>query len=123
MHEGFSNFFHFKVGKTSIIHSGDNTRWMQFAKSKYAKNIDVLLFKPESMYPDQTREDDHRGAMAESLRKLSPKLLIPHHLLELGHGLGAYSYDLGKQVGKCAPDGTKVLILHWGESITLGSDS
>ena len=119
VHPGFSNFFRVDAGGVAIVHSGDNTRWLQFAKTKHARDIDVLLLKPEAMHPGEGFKHDHRGAMRKSLAALRPKLVVPQHLLELGHRLGAYGHDLGLQLEKQLPAGSKLQMLHWGESITL----
>jgi hypothetical protein len=93
---------------------------MDFSKSEYAKNIDIFLLKPESTY---AREGRPRGgdqeAMKETLDSIHPRLVIPHHLLELGHGLDAYGHDMGIRLHKQAPSGVKVLMLQWGETVTI----
>ena len=120
-----SSFFHFKLGNRTIAHSGDNTRWMSFASSEFAKDLDVLMLKPENLYLHQDTADgtNHlQAAMEESLGKIRPRIVIPHHLLELGHGLGAYGHGMGLKLHSQVPQGTRVQMLHWGESLALEID-
>lgn len=120
-----SSFFHFKLGNRTIVHSGDNTRWMSFASSEFAKDLDVLLLKPENLYLHQDTADgvSHlQAAMEESLGKIRPRIVIPHHLLELGHGLGAYGHGMALKLYSQVPDGTRVQMLHWGESLVVEID-
>ena len=117
-----SSFFHFKLGGRTIAHSGDNTRWMGFASSEFAKNLDVLMLKPENLYLHQDTAEgiQHlQAAMEESLGKIRPRIVIPHHLLELGHGLGAYGHGMALKLYSQVPEGTRVQMLHWGESLVL----
>ena len=126
----FSNFYHLKIGEWDIVHSGDNTTWMEYAETEYARDVDIFLLKPESVYTEVVRnlilDGEHRGgiqaAMEESLLKINPRLVIPHHLLELGHGLGAYGHDMGIRLNDQVPDGARVQMLHWGESLVLPLD-
>lgn len=116
----FSSFFYLKVAQWKILHSGDNTRWIDFAKSDYARDLDIFLLKPESLY---IGDEEHAGiqeAMAETLREIQAKVIIPHHLLELGHGLGAYGHDMGFRLDQQAPEGMDVQMLQWGESLQVG---
>jgi hypothetical protein len=116
----FSSFFRVEIGGMSLLHSGDNTSWIDFADSEYAKGIDVFLLKPESIYVvDGERKGEIQAAMVESLSKIRPGLVIPHHLLELGHKLGAYGHDMGIRLRSQVPDGTQVQMLHWGESLLI----
>ena len=104
------------------MHSGDNTRWMTFAKSDPARDVDILLLKPESLYLTQGTSDginNLQAALKDSLATMRPKLVIPHHLLELGHGLGAYGHGMGLRLYGQVPAGTHVQMLHWGESIQI----
>lgn len=115
----FSGFFLFKVGEWSILHSGDNTRWIDFADSDYAKELDVFLFKPESMYAGSGQDHDIQEALEETLERMRPRFLIPHHLLEIGHGMYAYGYDMAVRLYDQASSGTEVKLLHWGESFRV----
>jgi hypothetical protein len=94
------------------------TAWMDFAETNYAQGIDIFFLKPESIHVvDGERKGGIQAAMVESLSKLKPRLVIPHHLLELGHRLGAYGHDMGLRVRTQVPPGTPVQMLHWGESV------
>jgi len=116
----FSSFFRVEIGNMTLLHSGDNTAWIDFADSEYAADIDVFLLKPESIFVvDGERKGDMQAAMVESLSKIHPKLVIPHHMLELGHKLGAYGHDMGIRLRSQVPDETQVLMLHWGESLLI----
>ncbi len=115
----FSSFFYLKIGQWKILHSGDNTVWMDFAKSAYAKDIDIFLLKPESLYVGREEHDGIQEAMEETLREIHPRILIPHHLLELGHGLGAYGHDMGFRLYQQAPKGVDVQMLQWGEFLRV----
>jgi hypothetical protein len=117
----FSAFYLLQINdRWRVLHSGDNTVWMDFAKSEYAKNIDIFLLKPESTYAREGRpRGDSQEAMKETLNSIRPHLVIPHHLLELGHGLNAYGHDMGIRLYKQAPIGVKVLMLQWGETVTI----
>lgn len=117
-----SAYFVLEIDGRTIVHSGDNTRWMPFARSVEQGKVDLLLLKPESLYVDQTTEDgigQIQAAMVESLDLIRPKLITPHHLLELGHGLGAYSHAMGLRLRRQAPAGSQVKLVHWGGSITV----
>lgn len=121
----FSAFYHVRMGDWNVVHSGDNTLWMNFAKSGFARNIDIFFFKPEAIYvypgeeKDRLRKIDIQEAMVDTLREIRPRLVIPHHLLELGHGLGAYGHDMGLRLFQQASEGVKVQMLQWGESVHL----
>ena len=133
VHLGFSSFYCLKISnKWKVLHSGDNTLWLAFSKSEYAKDVDIFFLKPEALY---LKEENTKGyfkeggwgeilqiyqaAMEEILLNIRPKIIIPHHLLELGHGLNAYGHDMGFRLRRQAPAGVKVTMLHWGESLTL----
>jgi hypothetical protein len=78
------------------------------------------IIKPESVYVvDGKWQGGVQTAMEESLRKLRPRLVIPHHLLEVGHGLGAYGHDMGIRLRNQVPEGTRVQMLQWGESLSF----
>jgi len=116
----YSSFFLLTIGKKwKVIHSGDNTRWMDFAESEYAKGIDLFLLKPESMFGESVKHVGIQEAMTETLRKIHPRFAVPHHLLELGHGVNAYGHDMGLRLDKQAPPGVKIVRLQWGESYTF----
>lgn len=115
----FSGFFHFRVGEWSILHSGDNTRWMDFTESTYAKDLDLFLFKPESIYGSSPQYQDIQEALKETLDKMQPRLLVPQHMLEIGHGMDAYGYDMGIRLYDEAPLATKVQMLDWGEQLVV----
>jgi beta-lactam-binding protein with PASTA domain len=115
----FSGFFLLTLGnKWKILHSGDNTRWLDFAATGYAEDIDVFLFKPESR-ADGEGYLQGRDVIAETLELIHPRILIPHHLLEFGHGLGAYGHDMGIRLIGQSPQGVDVVMLNWGESIKI----
>jgi len=117
-----SAYFVLEIAGRTIVHSGDNTRWMPFGHTVDPGMVDLLLLKPESLYNDQTTEDGTariQAAMVESLDLIRPKLIVPHHLLELGHGLGAYSHAMGMSVRRQAPAGSRVRLVHWGQSISV----
>jgi L-ascorbate metabolism protein UlaG (beta-lactamase superfamily) len=120
----FSSFYLVEVGRWKILHSGDNTIWMDFARSEFAKDVDIFLLKPESIYIEPGEEEnwswpgDMQEAMIDTLREIRPHLVIPHHLLEFGgHSLGAYGHDMGLRLYQQVPDGVEVQLLHWGESL------
>jgi hypothetical protein len=116
----FSSFYLFRPGDWKILHSGDNCVWLNFASSEYAKNLDLFLLKPESIYVENgRRKGGIQDAMKETLRKINAKVIIPHHLLELGHGLGAYGHDMGFRLFQQAPEGVNVQMLNWGETLKL----
>jgi len=69
-------------------------------------------------------ENGHRkggvqDAMEETLQQINARLIIPHHLLELGHGLGAYGHDMGFRLCQQVPEDVNVQMLNWGETLTL----
>ena len=116
----FSSFFLLTIAdKWKVIHSGDNTRWLEFAKSEYANNIDVFLLKPESMFSGREGHTGIQEAMIETLQRIHPRYVIPHHLLELGHGKDAYGHDMGLRLSQQAPSGVDVVMLQWGEALRL----
>jgi len=115
----FSSFYHFKIGDWSILHSGDNTAWLA-PESPLLRNVDIFFLKPESVYVvDGKWQGGVQTAMEESLRKLRPRLVIPHHLLEVGHRLDAYGHDMGIRLRNQVPEGTRVQMLQWGESLSF----
>jgi len=98
----FSGFYVLKIGSWRILHSGDNIVWNEtFLRSADARDIDIAFIKLET---------------PEVVGRIKPRILAPHHLLELGHGLRAYGHDeLGirhRQAGNNAP---AVLMLQWGD--------
>lgn len=98
----FSGFYVVKIGSWRILHSGDNIVWNEaFLSSADARGIDIAFMKLET------------PAVVE---RIKPRILAPHHLLELGHGLRAYGHDeLGvrhRQPGQNAP---ALLMLQWGD--------
>jgi len=105
----FSAFYILTVNETRILHSGDNTAWKEFGDSEYAKNLDLFLYKPESM----------QGSIEEVLQKIPAKIIIPQHLLELGHGTGAYGHDMGYRLNEQVSDASEVIMLQWGEKLTI----
>jgi len=111
----FSSFYYLKIAQWKILHSGDNTVWMEFAKSDYAKDVDIFLLKPESLYVGSEEHSSIQEAMEETLREIHARIVIPHHLLELGHGLGAYGHDMGFRLHQQVPEGVDVQMLQWGE--------
>lgn len=117
----FSSFFLFQTGEWRILHSGDNTIWIDFARSEYARDIDVFFLKPESIYLEngERKTGGIQDAMEETLGLINAKIVIPHHLLELGHGLGAYGHDMGFRLHSQVPEETTVQMLNWGESMIL----
>ena len=117
----FSSFYLFQIGEWRILHSGDNTVWIDFARSEYAKDIDVFFLKPESIYIENGERirGGIQDAMEETLSLINARMVIPHHLLELGHGLGAYGHDMGLRLNSQVPEETIVQMLNWGDSITL----
>ena len=116
----FSSFFLLTFAdKWRIIHSGDNTRWIEFAKSEYARDIDVFLLKPESMVSGLEGHTGIQEAMIETLQRIHPRYVIPHHLLELGHGKDAYGHDMGLRLSQQVPNGVDTVMLQWGESWRL----
>jgi hypothetical protein len=116
----FSSFYFFRSGEWKILHSGDNTVWMDFARSAYAKELDVFLLKPESIYYENgKRKGGIQDAMEETLRQINARVIIPHHLLELGHGLGAYGHDMGFRLCHQVPKGVNVQMLNWGEILSI----
>ncbi len=75
------------------------------------------------MHQDTADGTNHlQAAMEETLGKIRPRIVIPHHLLELGHGLGAYGHGMGLKLHSQVPQGTRVQMLHWGESLALEID-
>ena len=93
--------------------------WMEFAKSEYAKDTDIFLLKPESIYVEREQHSSIQEAMEGTLREIDARIIIPHHLLELGHGLGAYGHDMGFRLHQQAPEGVDVQMLQWGESLQI----
>lgn len=120
INSNFSGFVKISIGKWSILHSGDNTAWMEFADTQHAKGIDIFLFKPESIYLEGgIMKGGIQDALVESLDRISPKLIIPHHALELGHKLGAYGHDMDIRLKRQMPEATTLQQLHWGEWLYL----
>jgi len=115
----FSSFFYLKAAQWNVLHSGDNTMWMEFAKSNYAKDVDIFLLKPESIHVEHEEHSSIQEAMEETLREIHAHIVIPHHLLEFGHGLGAYAHDMGFRLQRQAPKGMDVQMLQWGESLQV----
>ncbi len=116
----FSSFYFFRSGEWKILHSGDNTAWMDFARSEYAKDLDLFLLKPESIYHENgKRKGGIQDAMEAALRQINARVIIPHHLLELGHGMGAYGHDMGFRLYQQVPEGVNVQMLNWGETLTI----
>jgi hypothetical protein len=109
----FSSFYYLEIDGWRIIHSGDNTAWMAFAESDYARDAHIFLYKPESS----------QGPIEDVLRGIGARVVIPHHLLELGHGLGAYGHDMGIRLHEQVPDGTDVVMLQWGETMVFSDPS
>jgi hypothetical protein len=105
----FSSFYLLNINDIRILHSGDNTSWMEFGDSSYAKNIDIFLYKPESM----------QGSIENVMQKIQAKVVIPQHLLELGHGTGAYGHDMGYRLYNQVSDNSEVIMLQWGEIIEV----
>jgi hypothetical protein len=98
----FSGFYVAKIGSWRILHSGDNVVWNEASfSSDDARGIDIAFMKLET---------------PAVVGRVKPRILVPHHLLELGHGLRAYGHDeLGvrhRNPGKNAP---ALLMLQWGD--------
>ena len=41
-----SAWFYLQVGSWNIVHSGDNTAWLEFPKNYLARGVDIFLFEP-----------------------------------------------------------------------------
>ncbi len=108
MNSVFSGFYGIEVGKWRVIHSGDNAAWPPaFVDSDYAKHVDVFFVKLEEEAPD-------------AVAKMGPRYFVPHHLLELGHGLGTYSHDaLGLRKSQADSKRSRRLMLHWGDKYQI----
>ena len=108
----FTSFFLIKIKNWRILHSGDNTTWLNFVNSRYAQSIDFFFFKPESI----------ELSIEEMLERIHARYVIPHHLLELTHNLNAMGHDMGLRVISQAKNNSKVIMLQWGEKLSLSSD-
>ncbi|MGE5812489.1 MAG: hypothetical protein ACM339_13360 [Ignavibacteria bacterium] len=105
----FTSLYLVKIRNWKVLHSGDNTAWLNFGNSDYARGIDIFFFKPESI----------ELPIEKALEKIHSKIVIPHHLLELGHELWAISHDTGIRVIEQAKNNSQVIMLQWGEKLSL----
>jgi L-ascorbate metabolism protein UlaG (beta-lactamase superfamily) len=111
----FSSFYLVTIANWRILHSGDNTTWRHFEDSEYAKGLDIFMLAPTIIEEE----------LPELVQRLHPRLIIPHHILELGHGIEEYDYghEWAIRLGRQVPIGTEVILMEWGSIATYSSPS
>ena len=115
----YSGFFLFEIGGKRIVHSGDNTRWLAFSRLEASHHLDLFLFKPECLRDDEAPDRTALERWAEVVQRMSPKRVVPHHMIEIGHGLGAYSHQVCRLTRDLTPLEIPVSPLLEGENLWI----